>query len=142
MYSLIYRSVAHPSFSLPEVYLMLSKAREFNNNHNITGCLLYHNQTFVQLLEGEEAALLALYDTIKADKRHGNVTTLIEQHIQSPLFLNWDMAFHEFDEFADGRYEKLRQIDAIFSKSSAFDKPSEFATTFFKNVHRILFHEN
>ncbi|TKD66251.1 BLUF domain-containing protein [Flavobacterium sp. ASW18X] len=142
MYSLIYRSVAQPSFSLPEVYLMLSKARAFNNNHNITGCLLYHNQTFIQLLEGEESALLALYDSIKLDKRHYNVTTLIEQHIETPLFLNWDMAFHEFDEFEDSKHEKLRQIDAIFSKSSAFNKPSEFATTFFKNVHRILFQEN
>ena len=52
MFSLIYRSLAEESFSNAEVYQMLSAARDFNAEHDITGCLLFHNRRFLQLLEG------------------------------------------------------------------------------------------
>ncbi len=51
MFSLIYRSVAKESFGTAEVYQMLSDARDFNAEHDITGCLLFHDRKFLQLLE-------------------------------------------------------------------------------------------
>lgn len=43
MYSLVYRSVASEDFGLSEIYKMLSIARDYNAEHDITGCLLYHH---------------------------------------------------------------------------------------------------
>ncbi len=52
MFRLIYRSIAKESFNEPDIYKMLSDARDFNTEHHITGCLLYHDRKFLQLLEG------------------------------------------------------------------------------------------
>jgi len=61
MFSLIYRSVAEESFSNAEVYQMLSDARDFNAEHDITGCLLFHDRRFLQLLEGEKEKVYHLF---------------------------------------------------------------------------------
>jgi len=66
MFSLIYRSVAGESFSNEEVYQMLSIARDFNAEHDITGCLLFHNRRFLQLLEGEKDKVHQLFSLIES----------------------------------------------------------------------------
>jgi hypothetical protein len=73
MFSLIYRSVAEESFSNAEVYQMLSAARDFNAEHDITGCLLFHNRRFLQLLEGEKDKVHRLFSLIESDTRHKNI---------------------------------------------------------------------
>lgn len=73
MFSLIYRSVADESFSNAEVYQMLSAARDFNAEHDITGCLLFHNRHFLQLLEGEKDKVHHLFSLIESDTRHKNI---------------------------------------------------------------------
>lgn len=73
MFSLIYRSVADESFSNAEVYQMLSAARDFNAEHDITGCLLFHNRRFLQLLEGEKEKVHHLFSLIESDSRHKNI---------------------------------------------------------------------
>lgn len=140
MYSIIYRSVAAPNFSKFDIYQMLSKARSFNNDNDITGCLLYHNNEFVQLLEGEKEKINSLFDNIKKDKRHEKIQTLDEMEIAERIFIDWDMAYHDFsDNNTSVPHEKMRQIDAIFDKSGAFTKPSRLSMDFFKNVNQILF---
>ena len=59
MYSIIYRSVADDSFSLSDIYDMLSKARERNFKQNITGCLLYHENGFLN-----QSEMYSFYQTI------------------------------------------------------------------------------
>ena len=93
MYSIIYRSVANDSFSLSDIYDMLSKARERNFKQNITGCLLYHENGFLQLLEGERKDVLSLYEKISEDNRHHTVELILEEKQNDRLFKDWSMAF-------------------------------------------------
>ena len=67
MFSLIYRSVARESFIESDIYKMLSDARDFNAEHHITGCLLYHDRKFLQLLEGEKSVIISLFNAIESD---------------------------------------------------------------------------
>lgn len=67
MFSLIYRSVAKEDFNEYDIYKMLSDARDFNAEHRITGCLLYHDRKFLQLLEGEKSLVIRLFNTIESD---------------------------------------------------------------------------
>lgn len=138
MYSVLYRSVAEPDFSKEDIYKMLSYARAYNNSNGITGCLLYHRGQFLQLIEGEEEEVTALYNRIRQDPRHRMVTTLETRSDVHRIFNDWDMAFHDFGEDNEAAYYKLQQIDTFFRRSAAFKTPSELANSFFKNVRSML----
>jgi len=73
MYQLIYYSVANPQLVQDDIKNILLKARTFNIAHNITGCLLYHDAIFLQILEGEEAIVKEVYHKIQQDERHTNI---------------------------------------------------------------------
>ncbi len=139
MHSLVYRSVASETFSLSEIYKMLSDARESNADHGITGCLLYHNNHFLQLLEGKKEEVLALYDRIKKDPRHSDVITLMEEPRSERIFDDWSMAFHDYGQNGSSSHIKMKQINDFFKKSGAYEKPSKLAVPFFSNVREILF---
>ena len=142
MYSIIYRSKAKPDFERIDIYKMLSAARDNNAILGITGCLLYHKNHFLQLLEGEKNAVTKLYQSILNDTRHSDILTLAEKEISRPIFIDWSMAFHDFESNDNGAYRKSLKMDAIFEKSNAFDQPSKMALSFFKSVNEILFVAN
>lgn len=139
MYSLVYRSEASELFSLPEIYKMLSNARDYNAEHDITGCLLYHNAQFLQLLEGEEEEVRLLFEKIKSDSRHHHVITICEDTAKDRMFSEWSMAFHDYGLNGTSSQLKLKQIDDFFEKSSAYIKPNTVVLPFFTNVKKILF---
>ncbi|MGA0384508.1 MAG: BLUF domain-containing protein, partial [Flavobacteriaceae bacterium] len=95
MFSLIYRSVAKESFIDSDIYKMLSDARDFNAEHHITGCLLYHDRKFLQLLEGEKHKVISLFNAIESDPRHQNVTVLRTEEREDRIFDRWSMAFYD-----------------------------------------------
>ena len=139
MHSLVYRSVAVENFELPDIYKMLSDARLFNSRHNITGCLLFHDNQFLQLLEGEEKEVERLFRRIKKDSRHHKLEIICEERSSIRLFDEWSMAFHDYGLNGTSANLKLNQIDHFFQKSDAFMKPSTLAIPFFANVKDILF---
>ena len=62
MIELVYYSLASENLSSEDVSAMLKNSRKFNSKNNITGCLLYHNSEFLQILEGEKKVVLDLFD--------------------------------------------------------------------------------
>lgn len=93
LYELIYRSTAKSNLTEQDFKEILKTARGFNASNNITGCLLYHEGQFLQLLEGEFQVLLNLYDRIKRDPRHRDFLLLHMKETQSRVYQNWTMAF-------------------------------------------------
>lgn len=142
MHSLVYRSQAIDTFAVSDIYKMLSDAREFNSRHNITGCLLYHNNQFLQLLEGEEKEVEKLFKRISKDARHHDLEIICEERGFSRLFNDWNMAFHDYGQNGSSANLKLGQIDGFFEKSNTFMKPTKLAIPFFTNVKDILFNTN
>jgi hypothetical protein len=139
MHSLVYRSVADESFDLPEIYGMLSKAKDYNAEHGITGCLLYHNNQFLQLLEGKENEVSQLFQKISADPRHKDVSIIEKANSEHRLFNDWGMAFHDYGQNGMSAYLKLGQIDAFLNQSNAMTKNSRPVLKFFSSVKEILF---
>ena len=76
MFELVCCSKASPSLTMDDIRAILDTANQFNDAHDITGCLLYYNNEFVQLLEGDKTEVLDLYENIKRDKRHSYVLLL------------------------------------------------------------------
>lgn len=95
MYELIYHSLAIPNISSKDINDILEVAREFNAKNNITGCLLYHNYEFVQILEGEKEIIKQLFSSIEKDDRHSKVDVLYEAEIKDRNFPDWSMAFED-----------------------------------------------
>jgi len=127
MFELIYTSCAIDTIDEIGMAAILSTSRTFNLNNNITGCLLYHNNEFIQILEGDEIVVKQLYASILKDKRHNNILLLAEGLKQRRDFKNWNMAYHDLTN------NNIRAISKeIFS--SNFTAISEFAE---KPTHAI-----
>ena len=139
MHSIVYRSVAVDSFILPEIYSMLSNAKEYNANHGITGCLLYHSTRFIQLLEGEEEEISSLFNKISKDSRHHQIEIIQRGDTPERLFHKWSMAFHDYGQNGHSAHLKMRQIDNFVNESNAFNKRNDLIVPFFTNVKEILF---
>lgn len=138
MFSLIYRSRAADNFLDPQIKGMMHKAKVFNRAHNITGCLLYHNEKFVQLLEGNEAAVIELYERIQADDRHFDVTLLHAETIPHRLFTEWSMIYNNLNDQSDQVRHKRMLFDSIFNDSDMVQTPNKGKLVLWKTVHNIL----
>lgn len=99
MFSLVYESKASPTCRLLQVREILAKSRKFNQENDITGCLLLYERRFLQYLEGNQLKILELYDRIKSDSRHSSVTLLYHDNIEVREFETWDMAFGNLDGY-------------------------------------------
>jgi hypothetical protein len=95
MYSLVYISRAEIPFSDEQLLQLLERSRRKNVITGITGMLLYKNGNFMQLLEGEEKNVRALYADILVDPRHCNINLLIEGPVKARQFPAWTMSFRD-----------------------------------------------
>ena len=104
LYRLLYVSSASHRMSAQELAELLQQSRRNNERLGITGMLLYKDGDFMQVIEGEEPAVRALYARIERDPRHGGSTVLLEEPAQTRLFGEWAMGFRE------ARDAELRQL--------------------------------
>lgn len=94
MIELIYVSKATKRYNEQELTNMLTQFRSNNTINNITGILLYNGRgTFLQLLEGEQDLIEALYSKIVIDKRHSRANCLNKTTIDKRSFPDWKMGF-------------------------------------------------
>ena len=97
IYTIVYRSA--PVFSgsvadyLAEIDRILATARRRNAEVSVTGAMLFNEDWFVQLLEGDKGAVHATFDRIAADTRHEEVEILFDRSTADRRFPEWSMAF-------------------------------------------------
>jgi hypothetical protein len=70
---------------------ILATARRNNPREAITGALICRPDIYLQLLEGDAAAIDALYQRISIDDRHLAVTLLSRADVSDRLFAEWAM---------------------------------------------------
>lgn len=99
----IYTSTANTDLETAALAELLRRSRVKNEALGITGMLLYSSGSFMQVLEGDEPLVDALYARISADTRHHHVTLIIREPIPKRTFGEWSMGFFEAapDEIAD-----------------------------------------
>jgi hypothetical protein len=105
MHHIIYLSWASAPLTDDQLQELLRVARRHNKQLNVTGIMVYGNERFMQVLEGEEATVRALYEHIKLDARHHHVIAYADKPITHRAFAEWTMAFQaatpqEFEEMA------------------------------------------
>jgi hypothetical protein len=93
MYEIIYASAATVPFSSSDLRKLLTVARANNAKLDVSGLLLHHAGSFLQVLEGEEDVVESLFEKISRDARHGNVYVLKRGVIEARGFGEWRMGF-------------------------------------------------
>lgn len=97
MFYLVYVSSATRPFSEADLSDLLETSRENNAKLGITGMLLYKDGNLMQVLEGEEELVRALYEKIGTDPRHDGAITLHQSFAQERQFPDWSMGFRNLD---------------------------------------------
>ncbi|MEQ8397592.1 BLUF domain-containing protein [Thalassobaculum sp.] len=98
IFHLVYVSTAREAYDRSALDELLIQARSRNERLNITGLLIYGDETFIQALEGRRGLVSDVYESIKRDARHHQVITLLEFTDTERDFPDWTMAFtHEPD---------------------------------------------
>lgn len=93
MIRLTYLSRSVQPFSADDLLTLLTVCHRNNTARGLTGMLLYGNGTFLQCIEGEEAAVDRLMQTLAADPRHTDIRTVRREIIDSRLYSDWSMGF-------------------------------------------------
>ena len=73
--------------------------------------------SFLQVLEGPEAAVEACFERIGRDKRHHRIILMIEQEAGARAFPDWRMGFARPGQLAAGAREKVLSIYDIYEES-------------------------
>jgi len=96
---------------------ILEHSRKHNTKVNISGVLLYENGSFLQLLEGKENRVRALYQKICKDTRHKHVAKIIEFKSRQKSFAEWSMGYANIT--AD-ELEKIEGMNDFFQNDKCF----------------------
>ncbi len=77
----------------PDINRILAASRRNNSRESITGCLLFSEGCFAQVLEGSREAVERTFERIQTDDRHSDVIVLQVGPVEERDFPAWSMAF-------------------------------------------------
>jgi hypothetical protein len=108
LHTLLYisRNLIEDAMLETEVRQILEASRRRNATLGITGALLFSPDTFVQVIEGPQPVVQALYDRVRQDPRHMECIVLADRAIEARQFGEWSMAFA-------GRRDDIRFADLM-----------------------------
>ncbi len=98
MIHLIYVSSATMPLSEDELIGLLDQSRKRNRDLNVTGMLLYADGNFIQVLEGEEADVDAIFLSILNDRRNRGIIVIEKESIERRDFPDWSMGFEHVND--------------------------------------------
>lgn len=130
IYELTYESVAKKGLAIADIDEILEISRAKNSESGITGCLVYYNRRFIQILEGNREAVQKSYQKIEKDNRHRKVRIIAENAVEKRTFPEWGMAYFQIDEKNIGRSE-LEQFRRNFTLLADFSKPESVSSILF-----------
>ena len=96
----------------PNVARILGKSRINNRRNGLVGVLYFGDGCFFQCLEGDEAAVDALYARLQSDNRHKDLKLFSRKQITALSFADWSMKYVPIEKemnrlMAKGGYKKF-----------------------------------
>jgi hypothetical protein len=119
--------VSHAAEAMTQEALLslLQQCLANNEASGVTGMLLYGNDTFLQVLEGEEAAVDMVVDKIRKDPRHSKIHFLYRKPLEHRQYSDWSMGFRPVS--AQG-LSAIAGLSAFGAKDFNFDYLIEHET--------------
>ncbi|WP_165855502.1 BLUF domain-containing protein [Marinobacter sp. JSM 1782161] len=81
----------------PHVARILMASRRNNPRQGLVGGLYFGDGFFFQCLEGESDKVHELFNRLRDDERHREVTLLMEEPIKRRSFIDWSMKYVPID---------------------------------------------
>jgi hypothetical protein len=125
LFQVIYVSSASPQFKPTDLPIILVQAREHNQKEGISGLLLFHEETFVQVLEGHKPSVELLLKKISSDPRHQNIKLLFQKDTEEKEFDDWAMGFVDvrlLPPKAGGFVNLSTELSSLISKETTAHK--------------------
>ncbi|UZO79580.1 BLUF domain-containing protein [Aquimarina sp. ERC-38] len=138
LFEISYRSVASPSMTPEDVKQIVEKAISFNKIHNITGCLIYHNQTFFQILEGAKEEVMRLYYQITQDPRHSSLVIVWKGVKFVRNFSMWNMALVTDNGNLRVTYEDNTEHQDLGNIMNNLDSSKAISDILWKRIHKVI----
>lgn len=119
MYRVVFTSRATANFSRQEVKELCDRAAARNQMAGITGLFLFDGTRFLQALEGDEIAVVALMKRIAENSRHFNMDIIWSHKIERREFHEWSMSQALYGVGDDPRHyldtikEELKGVSSI-----------------------------
>ena len=93
LYRLTYVSTAVGVLPASELDRILLRSRISNAGSDVTGLLLFHEGSFLQVIEGPAAGVMALMEKIRRDRRHANVQVLESSPVSARAFAGQPLSY-------------------------------------------------
>lgn len=138
LYTLTYKSIEIKCGIKSDMEDLLLKSRSNNIINGITGCLIYHEGGFIQILEGDKKKIYSLFEKIKLDTRHTNVNLFSEVEIEKRVFPNWGMAYYTIDKDIDNQQEFEQFKRNLLMLAELNEATNLTAHLFWKNVKYLI----
>ena len=97
LYFVLYISRATVPFNRQGLEGLRRKIRRNNRRAGVSGCLLYMDGEFMQMLEGKRDELQKLIETIRTDPLHTDLRVVIEGPTHRRVFSDWGMVVRDFE---------------------------------------------
>ena len=110
MLRLVYVSNSRLGLNQNDLDSILHAAKLRNKLAGVTGVLLFNGVNFMQVLEGERARTLNIYNSILKDPRHGAIKTIVQEKIDHLTYPAWGMKLKRFSQ--PNRDTDYRKIEA------------------------------
>ena len=98
MYRIVYMSRASRDMTPADLDVILEAARKNNSAVDVTGMLLFAENTFFQVLEGPKFAVEQIYERVDGDDRHCRVKVMSSRDVNERRFLDWTMGYSKLSE--------------------------------------------
>lgn len=131
MFELTYRSVANSCSSKKDILEILNSAKEFNSQNKITGCLVFYEDHFIQILEGEKNIVKKIFKKIASDLRHTEVQVLSEGSKDTRFFPDWNQDIPE-------NVDIKMFANNLLLLSEFIDKPTTTLKMFWGGINRLI----
>ena len=109
MFRLIYKSAARYAaeemFRPSNLPAILQASRRRNGAHGLSGVLVYTGTGFLQVLEGDRAEVLGMFERLLVDRRHRSVSVIEMGETERRSFGGWTMGFLGASPEIDARLE-------------------------------------
>lgn len=119
LYRLIYTSSAVGVLRADELDRILLRAKASNAGAGITGLLLFHEGSYLQVIEGSPAGVLSLMERIRRDRRHTGLTPLESHPCQARAFPGSPMAYVAARNFTATQRREFSDFLAVVHNRNA-----------------------
>lgn len=140
LYEIIYYSTAVSTLSQADLDQIFKSSKEYNEEHDITGCLLFHNNHFLQVLEGNRDELEILEHKIMQDPRHSEVEVLERGEISRRMYPTWTMALNDVQHASEQETYGIIDLEEFVDLSN-FTRKSSTAKNLFWTLSQELLDE-